>query len=59
MNDCGALTGGCVENGRVVRLKDGAWFDIRTGNTSPLPAYESVAIVSVRAEDGVVQVPVE
>ena len=28
-HDCGTLTGGCVENGRVLRPKHGAWVDIR------------------------------
>ena len=58
-HDCGTRTGGCVENGRVVRPKYGAWFDIRTGNALTPPAYEPVATFPMRAEDGVVQVPAE
>ena len=58
-HDCGTLTGGCVENGRVVRPKHGAYFDIRTGNALTPPAYEPVATFPVRAEDGAVQIPAE
>ena len=58
-HDFGTLTGGCVEGGRVMCPRHGAWFDIRTGNALTPPAYEPVATFPVRVEDGVVQVLVE
>ena len=58
-HDFGTLTGGCVEGGRVMCPRHGAWFDIRTGDALTPPAYEPVATFPVRVEDGVVQVLVE
>ena len=58
-HDFGTLTGGCVEDGRVMCPRHGAWFDIRTGGALTPPAYEPVATFPVKVEDGVVQVLVE
>ena len=58
-HDFGTLTGGCVEDGRIMCPRHGAWFDIRTGDALTPPAYEPVATFPVRVEDGVVQVLVE
>ena len=58
-HDFGTLTGGCVEGGRIMCPRHGAWFDIRTGKALTPPAYEPVATYSVRVREGVVQVQVE
>ena len=50
------LTGGCVEEGRVMCPRHGAWFDIRTGEALTPPAYEPVATFPVRIHDGTVQI---
>ena len=55
-HDFGTLTGGCVEDGRIMCPRHGAWFDIRTGEALTPPAYEPVATFPVRIHDGVVQV---
>ena len=58
-HDFGTLTGGCVEGGRVMCSRHGAWFDIRTGRALTPPAYEPVATYPVRVHEGVVHVLVE
>ena len=55
-HDFGMLTGGCVEDGRVMCPRHGAWFDIRTGEALTPPAYEPVATFPVRIHDGTVQI---
>ena len=55
-HDFGTLTGGCIEDGRVMCPRHGAWFDIRTGAALTPPAYEPVATFEVRVDEGVVQV---
>ena len=58
-HDFGTLTGGCVEGGRIMCPRHGAWFDIRTGKALTPPAYEPVSTYPVRVHEGVVQVQVE
>ena len=55
-HDFGTLTGGCIEGGRVMCPRHGAWFDIRTGAALTPPAYEPVTTFEVRVEEGIVQV---
>ena len=55
-HDFGMLTGGCVEDGRIMCPRHGAWFDIRTGEALTPPAYEPVATFPVRIHDGAVQI---
>ena len=55
-HDFGTLTGGCVEDGRIMCPRHGARFDIRTGEALTPPAYEPVTTFPVRVHDGVVQV---
>ena len=55
-HDFGTLTGGCLEDGRIMCPRHGARFDVRTGEALTPPAYEPVATFPVRVHDGVVQV---
>ena len=55
-HDFGILTGGCVEGGRIMCPRHGAWFDIRTGEALTPPAYEPVATFPVRVHEGMIQV---
>jgi 3-phenylpropionate/trans-cinnamate dioxygenase ferredoxin subunit len=55
-HDGGILTGGPIENDQVVCPRHGARFSIRTGEALSPPAFEPVATLPVRVEDGVVQV---
>ena len=55
-HDFGTLTGGCVEDGRIMCPRHGARFDIRTGEALTPPAYEPVATFPVRIHEGMVQV---
>ena len=55
-HDFGALTGGCVEGGRIMCPRHGACFDIRTGEALTPPAYEPVATFPVRVHEGMIQV---
>ena len=55
-HDFGTLTGGFVEDGRIMCPRHGARFDIRTGEALTPPAYEPVTTFPVRVHDGVVQV---
>ena len=55
-HDFGTLTGGCVEDGRIMCPRHGARFDIRTGEALTPPAYEPVATFPVRIHNGLVQV---
>ncbi len=50
------LTDGELEGGEIVCPLHGARFDIRTGEAMTPPAYEPVAKLPVRVDDGVVQV---
>ena len=55
-HDFGTLTGGCVEDGRIMCPRHGARFDIRTGEALTPPAYEPVATFPVRIHEDMVQV---
>ena len=55
-HDGGQLTGGVVEGEEIVCPRHGARFCIRTGAALTAPAYEPVAILPVRVENGVIQV---
>jgi 3-phenylpropionate/trans-cinnamate dioxygenase ferredoxin subunit len=55
-HDGGALTGGAVEGEEIVCPRHGARFCIRTGAALTAPAYEPVATLPVRVENGVIQV---
>lgn len=55
-HDGGILTGGPVDGDQVVCPRHGARFSIRTGEALTAPAFEPVASLPVRIEDGVVQV---
>ena len=55
-HDFGILTGGCVEGGRIMCPRHGAWFDIRAGEALTPPAYEPVATFPVRVHEGMIQV---
>jgi len=55
-HDGGQLTGGVVEGGEIVCPRHGARFCIRTGEALTAPAYEPVARLPVRVENGVIQV---
>jgi len=55
-HDGGELTGGTVEGEEIVCPRHGARFCIRTGEALSAPAYEPTAKLSVRVENGVVQV---
>ena len=50
------LTDGDVEGNEIICPLHGASFDIKTGEALTPPAYEPVATLPVRIEDGVVQV---
>jgi 3-phenylpropionate/trans-cinnamate dioxygenase ferredoxin subunit len=55
-HDGGQLTGGLVEGEEIVCPRHGARFCIRTGAALTAPAYEPVATLPVRVENGVIQV---
>src|SRR5205809_5123190 len=55
-HDGGILTGGTVEGAEVVCPRHGARFSIITGKALSPPAYEPVATLPVRVQDGIVQV---
>ena len=55
-HDGGQLTGGVVEGEEIVCPRHGARFCIRTGEALTAPAYEPVATLPVRVENGVIQV---
>jgi 3-phenylpropionate/trans-cinnamate dioxygenase ferredoxin subunit len=55
-HDGGTLTGGKVKGDEVTCPRHGARFSIRTGAALSPPAYEPVATLPVRVEQGVVQV---
>jgi len=55
-HDGGQLTGGTVEGGEIVCPRHGARFCIRTGEALSAPAYEPTTALSVRVEDGIIQV---
>jgi len=55
-HDGGQLTGGLVEGEEIVCPRHGARFCIRTGEALTAPAYEPVATLPVRVENGVIQV---
>ena len=50
------LTGGCIEGCEIICPRHGARFDIKTGEALTPPAYEPVATLPVRVENGMVQV---
>ena len=55
-HDYETLTGGCIEGEEIVCPRHGARFNIKTGEALTPPAYEPVATLPVRIENGVVQV---
>lgn len=55
-HDYAELTGGDIEGHEIVCPRHGARFDIRTGEALTPPAYEPVATLPVRVENGMVQV---
>ena len=55
-HDYETLTGGCIEGCEIICPRHGARFNIKTGEALTPPAYEAVATLPVRVENGVVQV---
>ncbi len=55
-HDYETLTGGCIEGDEIVCPRHGARFNIKTGEALTPPAYEPVATLPVRVENGMVQV---
>jgi len=55
-HDGGILTGGPIDNDQVVCPRHGARFSVITGEALSPPAYEPVATLPVRVEDGIVEV---
>ena len=55
-HDYETLTGGCIEGEEIICPRHGARFNIKTGAALTPPAYEPVATLPVRVENGVVQV---
>jgi len=55
-HDGGMLTGGPVENDEVICPRHGARFCVRTGEALSPPAFEPVATLPVRIENGIVEV---
>ena len=55
-HDYETLTGGCIEGHEIVCPRHGARFNIKTGEALTPPAYEPVATLPVRIENGMVQV---
>lgn len=55
-HDGGELSGGCIEEDRIICPRHGARFSVKTGEALSAPAYEAVATFPVRVEDGIVQV---
>jgi len=55
-HDYETLTGGCIEGEEIVCPRHGARFNIKTGEALTPPAYEPVATLPVRIDNGRVQV---
>jgi 3-phenylpropionate/trans-cinnamate dioxygenase ferredoxin subunit len=55
-HDGGDLAGGCLIGDVIECPRHGAQFSVRTGAVLAPPAYEPVAVFSVRIDNGVVQV---
>ena len=55
-HDYETLTGGCIEGSQIICRRHGARFNIKTGEALTPPAYEPVATLPVRVDNGVVQV---
>ena len=55
-HDYETLTGGCIEGAEIICPRHGARFNIITGEALTPPAYEPVATLPVRVENGMVQV---
>ena len=55
-HDYAELTGGDIEGHEIVCPRHGARFNIKTGEALAPPAYEPVATLPVRIENGIVQV---
>ncbi len=51
-HDGGELATGTLEDGEIVCPRHGARFDVRSGAVTAPPAYEPVATMVVRIEDG-------
>lgn len=55
-HDGGELASGALNGCEIVCPRHGARFDLRTGAVTAPPAYEAVAVLPVRVEDGWVEV---
>ena len=55
-HDYSSLTGGELRGEEIVCPRHGARFNVRTGEALSPPAYEPVATLPVRVEQGIVQV---
>jgi 3-phenylpropionate/trans-cinnamate dioxygenase ferredoxin subunit len=55
-HDGGELTGGELNGHEITCPRHGARFDIRTGAVLAPPAYEDLAVLPTRVEDGWLQV---
>lgn len=55
-HDGGDLASGWMEGDEIVCPRHGAHFCVKTGEVRSPPAYEDVAVVPVRVQDGMIQV---
>ena len=55
-HDFALLSDGDIDGQEIVCPLHGARFDIKTGNALSAPAYEPVATIKARVEDGRVQI---
>ena len=57
-HDNGPVGDGEIEENEIICPRHGARFDIRTGNTTSLPALVDIPAYSVRVVEGMVQIGV-
>jgi len=57
-HDNGPVGDGEIEENEIICPRHGARFDIRTGNTTSLPAFVDIPAYSVRVVEGMVQIGV-
>ena len=55
-HDGSEISSGCVKNGILECPHHGATFDLRSGDVLTPPAYEPLEMMTVRVENGVVEV---
>lgn len=55
-HDGGDLASGWMEGDEIVCPRHGAHFSVKTGEVRSPPAYEDVAVFSVRVVDGMIQI---